>query len=87
MAVRIRLKRFGRRHRPTYRVTVIERARQRDSKVLEEVGLYDPGNKDVDKQVLLKAERIQHWLSVGATPSDTVRQLLVKGGIKLKAKA
>ena len=87
MAVRIRLKRFGRRHRPTYRVTIIDRARQRDSKVLEEVGLYDPGHKDVDKQVLLKNDRIKHWLSVGATPSDTVRQLLVKGGIELKAKA
>ena len=81
MAVRLRLKRFGRRNHPTYRLTAIERRNARDGKVLEELGHYDPRNKEASRQVDLKKERIAYWLSVGATPSDTVRALLEKGGI------
>ena len=81
MAVRIRLKRVGRRHRPAYRVAAVDSRRARDSKVLEELGSYDPINTDEDRQVVLKRERIEYWLSVGAQPSDTVRRLLEKRGI------
>ena len=84
MAVRLRLKRFGRRNHPTYRLAAIERSSARDSQVLEELGHYDPRNKDAARQVDLKKERIEYWLSVGATPSDTVRNLLKKGGIAVK---
>jgi small subunit ribosomal protein S16 len=80
VAVRIRLKRTGRRHRPAYRVTAVDSRRPRDSRVIEELGVYDPCNKDEEKQVSLKRERIEYWLSVGAQPSDTVRGLLKRQG-------
>jgi len=53
--------------------------------VLEELGWYDPEAKSADKQVSLNRQRIEHWLSVGAQPSDTVRDLLKKHGIAVKA--
>lgn len=81
MAVRIRLKRVGRRHRPAYRVTAVDSRRARDSKVIEELGWYDPLKPQEDQQVQLKKERIEYWLSVGAQPSDTVRALLKKQGV------
>jgi len=81
MAVRIRLKRVGRRHRPAYRVTVVDGRRARDSKVIEELGSYDPLKPQEDQQVVLKKERIEYWLGVGAQPSDTVRALLKKQGV------
>ena len=81
MAVRIRLKRVGRRHRPSYRLAAVDGRRPRDSKVIEELGHYDPLNSQEDRQVTIKRERIEYWLSVGAKPSDTVRQLLKKQGI------
>ena len=81
--VRIRLKRMGRRHRPTYRLAVVDGRRSRDGKVIEELGSYDPGNANADLQSNLKNERIAHWLSVGAQPSDTARDLLRKAGIKV----
>lgn len=81
MAVRIRLKKFGRRHQPAYRLAVMDSRRPRDGKVLEEVGLYQPDNKDEARRVLLVKERIEYWLGVGAQPSDTVRRLLDKQGI------
>ena len=82
MAVKLRLKRMGRTHKAFYRVAAIESRNQRDGRVLEELGLYDPANKVVAQQVKLNSERIQYWLSMGAVPSDTVRSLLVKNGIK-----
>jgi len=79
--VRIRLKRTGRRHRPSYRVAVVDGRKARDSKVLEEVGLYDPMHTDEQRQAEFKTDRIQYWLGVGAQPSDTVRRLLKKQGV------
>lgn len=76
MAVRLRLKRMGRRHRPFYRVTVVDGRKARDGRVIEELGLYDPLLPDESKQIKLNRERIDYWLSVGAQPSDTVRGLI-----------
>jgi small subunit ribosomal protein S16 len=84
MAVRLRLKRLGRRNRSFYRIAAIDRRRRRDGRVLEELGHYDPENKDTKEQLQLKPERIQYWLGVGATPSETVRQLLEKNGIPVR---
>jgi len=81
VAVRIRLKRLGRRHRPSYRLAAMDSRQARDSTVIEELGIYDPINKIEDRQVVLKRERIAYWLSVGAQPSDTVRRLLEKAGL------
>ena len=84
MAVRLRLKRLGRRHRSFFRLAAMESRNPRDGRVLEELGHYDPANRDPDAQVKLNAERIQHWLSVGARPTETVRDLLKKQGITSK---
>lgn len=81
MAVRLRLKRFGRRHRNFYRVTAVDTRKPRDGRVIEELGWYDPQAKESDKQVSLDRERIEHWLGVGAIPSDTVAELLKRHGI------
>ena len=81
MAVRIRLKRVGRRHRPSFRLAAVDRRRARDSRVIEELGSYNPIDPVEDRRVALKRDRIEYWLSVGALPSDTVRRLLEKHGI------
>ena len=86
MAVRIRLKRFGRRHRSFFRISAVDSRRPRDGRVLEELGWYDPQAKTPDKQVSLNRERIEYWLSVGAQPTDTVRDLLRRHGITVKKK-
>jgi len=81
VAVRIRLKRVGRRHRPSYRLAAMDARQARDSRVIEELGSYDPLTPEESRQVVLKRERIEYWLSVGAQPSDTVRRILHKQGI------
>ncbi len=81
MAVKIRMRRLGRRHRPAYRIAAVDARRARDSKVIEELGHYDPLGADEERQVVLKRERIEYWLGVGAQPSDTVRRFLEKQGI------
>jgi len=82
MAVRLRLKRLGRRHRSFYRLSAMESRCPRDGRVLEELGTYDPQSKDAEQQLKLNLERIQHWLKLGAMPTETVARLLRKHGIK-----
>ncbi|MEM1423009.1 MAG: 30S ribosomal protein S16 [Planctomycetota bacterium] len=79
--VRIRMTRMGRTHRPFYRINAIDQRRQRDGKVLENLGWYNPVEKDPTKQLSLKADRIKEWLGKGAQPSDTVGDLLAKNDI------
>lgn len=81
VAVKLRLKRFGRRHRSCYRVNAIDSRAPRDGRVIEELGWYDPQAKQPEKQVSLKRERIEYWLSKGAQPSETVAKLLKRHGI------
>ena len=81
MAVKLRMKRFGRRHRSFFRLNAIDSRKPRDGRVIEQLGWYDPNAKANENPVSLKRERIEYWLSVGAQPSDTVRQLLIKQGI------
>lgn len=76
--VRIRMQRLGRTHRPFYRIAAAEKRVKRDGKVLENLGWYNPIEKDPDKQIKLHEDRIRHWLSVGAQPSDTVMDILGK---------
>ena len=82
MAVKIRMTRIGRRHRPFFRITAIDSRKPRDGKILEKLGHYDPIVKDPEKQLVLNVERVQYWLDKGAIPSDTVSDMLVKKGIK-----
>lgn len=86
--VRLRLQRLGRTHRPFYRLNAIDQRTRRNGRVIENLGWYNPIEQDVAKQVELKADRIQHWLSQGAQPSRTVRDLLAKHDVlNDKAKA
>ena len=80
MAVRIRMKVFGRRHRPFFRVCVTDARNPRDGRVLEEVGYYDPMVPETNARAVLNGERIDYWLGVGAKPSDKVAVLIKKYG-------
>jgi len=80
VAVRIRMKRLGRRHRPFYRICATDARRPRDGRVLEELGTYDPMVPETDARAVLNGERIKYWLSVGAQPSEKVQVLIKKYG-------
>ena len=84
MAVKIRMTRMGRRHRPFFRINAVESRAPRDGRIIEKLGHYDPIEKDVQKQIVLNRERIEYWLSQGAIPSDTVSEILLRNGIKNK---
>lgn len=84
MAVKIRMTRMGRRHRPFFRINAIESRAPRDGRILEKLGHYDPLEKDVEKQIVIERERIEYWLGQGAVPSDTVAEILLRHGIKSK---
>ena len=76
MAVSIRLRREGAKNRPYYKVVVADSRSPRDGKFIEIIGTYDP--KKPDHNSTLKLDRIDHWISKGAQPSDTVRSLIKK---------
>ena len=76
----IRLKRFGTLKKPSHRIVVIDKRRARDSRPIETLGYYDP--KTEPANVKIDKERAQYWLGTGAIPSDAVRQLFKKQGIK-----
>ena len=84
MAVKIRLKRMGRKNHPYYRMSAIDSRSPRDGRVIEELGHYDPLEKDQSKQFVAKIDRCKHWLDVGAIPSETVSSLLKKSGLEHK---
>lgn len=74
--VKIRLKRFGRKNHAFWRINAIDTRTPRDGKVLEELGFYDPTNKDQAKQVVVDKARVEFWIKNGAQPSPTVKGLL-----------
>src|SRR5256884_1976493 len=76
MAVAIRLRREGALNRPYFKVVVADTRSPRDGKFIEIVGTYDP--KKTGQNSTLKLDRIEHWISKGAQPSDTVRSLIKK---------
>lgn len=86
MAVKLRFKRFGRKHRTFFRLGAMDSHSPRDGRVIEELGWYDPTAKEVEKQAQLNRERVEYWLKVGAQPSETVAQLLQRLGIGVVAK-
>jgi small subunit ribosomal protein S16 len=84
MSVKLRLKRFGRKHSPFYRLNAVDSRVARDGRVIEELGHYDPKNKDPQKQFFAKVDRCTWWLDHGAIPSATVSSLLKKSGVEHK---
>ena len=83
MAVKIRLRRVGRKKAPVYRIVVADSKSPRDGKFIEIIGQYAP--RQTENSLAVKAERANYWLDVGAQPTDTVRSLLRRAGV-LKAR-
>ena len=81
MAVKIRLRRLGRRKRPVYGVVAADSRSPRDGRFIEDLGRYSP--LDEPTTVSLNDERVLYWLSEGAEPSDTVRSILSRHGLML----
>jgi ribosomal protein S16 len=74
VAVKIRLKRIGKKFSPVYRVVVLDARKKRDGRVIEEIGLYDPMQEP--SLIRIDSQRVRYWLGVGAQPSETVHRLL-----------
>ncbi len=81
MSVRIRLKKFGAKKRPYYRIVVMDTRTARDGVTLEEVGYYRP--VEAENQIQIQEDRVREWLSKGAGVSPTVKNLLNKKNIFL----
>ena len=82
MAVVIRLKTMGTKKKIKHRLVVTDSKSPRNGRFLEEVGYWDPSTSPATTKV--KTDRIEHWMKQGAKPSDTVRSILKKSGMKLK---
>jgi len=83
MSASIRLKRFGTKKRPYYRIVVVDKMAPRDGKTIEELGYYHPIEAE-DKQIVFDAEKVRTWVDKGATVSDTVRGILNKKNFSLR---
>ena len=77
--VRIRLRRTGMRRQPSYRIVAAEKERSRDGKFLEILGSYNPRTEP--STVIVKEDRIYHWMKNGAQPSDSVKQIFGYTGV------
>jgi small subunit ribosomal protein S16 len=86
MALSIRLARGGAKKRPYYRIVVADSRSPRDGRFIEKLGTYNPLlAKDSPERVKMDAERVSHWLSVGAQPSDRVARFLDAAGVRERA--
>jgi small subunit ribosomal protein S16 len=77
--IKLRLRRMGAKKRPSYRIVAADSRSPRDGRFIEAVGFYDPLTDPAT--VKLNEERVKHWLSVGAQPTDTVRDIFVRQGL------
>ena len=83
MAVSIRLSRGGSKKRPYYRIVVADARAPRDGAFIEKVGTYNPMlAKDDANRIVLNADRLKHWISVGAQPTDRVARFLANAGLR-----
>jgi len=81
MSLKLRLARAGTKKRPYYHVVVADARSPRDGRFIEKIGNYDPKLEDREKRVTLITERVQHWLSVGAQPTDRVARFFDAAGL------
>ncbi len=77
---------MGRRNRPYYRIGAYDNRTRREGTPIENLGTYDPLNQKEEEQVNINMERVKYWLSVGATPSETVASMIKKAGVTLPPK-
>jgi small subunit ribosomal protein S16 len=87
MAVKLRLMRMGRKNRPFFRLAVMDGRKPRGGEALEIIGHYDPLVKDHAKNTKVNKERAEHWLKVGAQPSETVLSILRKHEVTIPVRA
>jgi len=80
LATKIRLRRMGAKKKPFYRIVVADSRAPRDGRTIEEIGYYNPNVNPAEIKV--DVEAAQKWLATGAQPSDTVRSLLKKAGVR-----
>ncbi len=85
MSLKLRLARAGTKKRPFYHIVVADARSPRDGRFIEKLGTYDPVLPDETKRVTFLAERAQHWLSVGAQPTDRVLRFLDAAGLAKRA--
>jgi small subunit ribosomal protein S16 len=76
--VKLRMSRLGRPHRPFFRINAVDSRVKRDGCVIEQLGWYNPMAKGTEKIHELNTDRLKYWLSVGAQPTETVRDMLAK---------
>ncbi|MDR2668032.1 MAG: 30S ribosomal protein S16 [Puniceicoccales bacterium] len=76
MALKIRLQKRGRAHRPIYKVVVAESSARRDGRFVEQLGNYNPSPMGAEVRLTVDLLRVDYWLGVGAQPTDTVRNLI-----------
>ena len=81
MAVKIRLKRMGAKKAPFYRIVVADSRSPRDGRFIEEIGYYNPVAQP-EAEVKIDSEKVEKWLKNGAQPTDVVKRLFTKAGIK-----
>ena len=81
MSLKIRLARAGTKKRPYYHIVIADARSPRDGRFIEKLGTYDPVLADETKRVAFNSERAQHWLSVGAQPTDRVLRFLDAAGL------
>lgn len=85
--VKIRLTRTGKTKQPSYRIVVTDSRSPRDGRIIENIGHYNPRNKqdengnDLENKTFIKRDRLDDWMKKGAQPTDSVRRILVKVGI------
>ena len=87
MAVKIRMMRLGRRHRPFFRINAMDSRTPRNGRILEKLGHFDPLEKNPDKQLVLDLDKVKAWIDKGAEVSDTMTDILRTKGIITKAAA
>lgn len=85
MSLRIRLARGGAKKRPYYSIVIADSRSPRDGRFLEKVGSYNPMlPREHEERIVLKQERLQHWLGLGALPTDRVARFLGDAGLMAK---
>jgi small subunit ribosomal protein S16 len=85
MSLKLRLARAGTKKRPFYHIVVADARSPRDGRFIEKLGTYDPILADESKRLVFNTERAQHWLSVGAQPTDRVLRFLDGAGLLKRA--
>jgi small subunit ribosomal protein S16 len=83
MAVKIRMKKFGRKNRPEFRIVATDTRSPRDGSIIENLGFYHPLEKEAEKVLRMNDDRVKYWLSVGAQPSETLVSILKRRGIAI----